>query len=311
MSSQSASDTLESGRRLGQYEVQSKLGRGGMGQVYQALDTRLHRVVALKVLTGEAPGSALREAQAAGRKACVGFIAVERVDGETTARPGSRLAIRHALRKAVQIADALTASHAAGIVYCDLKPGNIMVAERGLVKVLNFGIAKVSPAGTSETADTATLTAPGRVIGKYAYMSAEAKDVDARSDIFSFGWAPYRPPSQHDYRTGVGRPRRVQRRYQFATQLEWDNEPAWPPIGSLLYFLSNREGFRCIWARSLESASKTSKAAAFPVQHFHSARHSLSRIRGDAGFLGLAAAPGRLVFSVGALTRNIWLDRKQ
>src|SRR5437660_9662805 len=117
---------LEPGRRIGPYEIQAKLGGGGMGEVYRALDTRLHRVVALKVLSGEAACSALREAQAAsalnhptivtvyeiGRDGDLEYIAMEHVEGQNIARRGSRLAIREGLRYAVQIADALAAAHA-------------------------------------------------------------------------------------------------------------------------------------------------------------------------------------------------------
>jgi tricorn protease-like protein len=88
-----------------------------------------------------------------------------------------------------------------------------------------------------------------------------------------------------------------------------DIEPAWSPNGGLLYFLSDRDGFRCIWARALDPAAKAVKGEAFAVQHFHSARRSLRRILGNGGFPGLSAIPGRLVFSFGELTGNIWLER--
>jgi serine/threonine protein kinase/Tol biopolymer transport system component len=207
-------DLLEPGRRLGPYQIQAKLGRGGMGQVYQALDTRLNRIVALKILTDEAHGSALREAQAAsalnhpnivtvyetGREGDLEFIAMECVEGDNIARRGSRLAIRDGLRYAVQIADALATAHTAGIIHRDLKPGNIMVTSRGLVKVLDFGIAKMTVAPGSDSAATRTITEPGRVIGTFAYMSpeqAEGKEVDSRSDIFSFGCVLYELVTGH------------------------------------------------------------------------------------------------------------------
>ncbi|MBS1858991.1 MAG: PD40 domain-containing protein [Acidobacteria bacterium] len=208
MNSAASAEPLEPGRRLGPYEIQSSLGRGGMGQVYQALDHRLNRLVALKILAGEESGNALREAQAAsalnhpnivtvyeiGYAEGLEYIAMERVEGENIARRGSRLSSRDALRYAIQIADALAAAHAAGIVHRDLKPGNLMVTPRGLVKVLDFGIAKMTAPPASSDEITRTITSPGRVIGTFSYMSpeqAEGKDVDTRSDIFSFGCVLY------------------------------------------------------------------------------------------------------------------------
>jgi serine/threonine protein kinase len=214
MNTATGGDLLEPGRRIGPYEIQARLGGGGMGQVYRALDTRLHRVVALKVLAGDAAGSALREAQAAsalshpnivtvyeiGRDGAMDYIAMEHVEGQNIARRGSRLAIRESLRYAVQIADALAAAHAHGIVHRDLKPGNIMVTSRGLVKVLDFGIAKMKSPPVSDSADTRTITEAGRVVGTFAYMSpeqAEGREVDARSDIFSFGCVLYELVTGH------------------------------------------------------------------------------------------------------------------
>ena len=215
MTSPTASQAMDPGRRLGHYEIQAKLGVGGMGTVYQALDTRLNRAVALKVLSPDkwegtsGRGRLMREAQAAsalnhpnivtvyeiGNDAGVDFIAMECVEGRTlgefTAR---RPPLRDILPIAIQIADALAAAHSAGIVHRDLKPGNIMVTERGLAKLLDFGIAKVAATGGSESVATQTLTIPGLVVGSVAYMSPEqaaAKDVDWRSDIFSFGSVLY------------------------------------------------------------------------------------------------------------------------
>jgi len=205
---------LEPGRRIGPYEILAKLGGGGMGQVYRALDHRLNRTVALKVLAGETAGNALREAQAAsalnhpnivtvyeaGREDAIEYIAMEHVEGQNIAKRGTRLTIRDGLRYAVQIADALVAAHAEGIVHRDLKPGNIMVTSRGLVKVLDFGIAKMTITPASADAATWTMTEPGRVFGTTAFMSpeqAEGKEVDARSDIFSFGCVLYELVTGH------------------------------------------------------------------------------------------------------------------
>ncbi len=125
---------------------------------------------------------------------------MERVEGENIARRGSRRPIRDVLRYAVQIADALAAAHAAGIVHRDLKPGNIMVTRRGVVKVLDFGIAKITTLPASAYSATRTMTEPGRVVGTFAFMSpeqAEGRDVDARSDIFSFGCVLYELVTGH------------------------------------------------------------------------------------------------------------------
>ena len=215
MSSPTVSAGMEPGRRLGHYEIQSKLGAGGMGTVYQALDTRLNRTVALKILSPDrwegtaGRGRLMREAQAAsalnhpnivtvyeiGHDAGVDFIAMERVEGRTLGELAAhRLTLREALPIAIQIADAMAAAHAAGIVHRDLKPGNIVVTERGLAKILDFGIAKVRAAGDAESNATQTLTLSGQIVGTVAYMSPEqaaAQDVDWRSDIFSFGCVLY------------------------------------------------------------------------------------------------------------------------
>ncbi|HTS60440.1 MAG TPA: protein kinase [Candidatus Acidoferrales bacterium] len=208
-------ETLGPGRRLGHYEIQSRLGLGGMGAVYLAFDSRLNRAVALKVLNpdlSEGTGVQLRlarEAQAASAlnhpnivtiyeiasDQGVDFIAMERVEGETLAKViARRPGLREALGIAIQIADALAAAHSAGIVHRDLKPSNVMVTGRRLVKVLDFGIAKVTPAGSPETRATMTMPHQTGVAGTWAYMSpeqAEGKDVDSRSDIFSFGCVLY------------------------------------------------------------------------------------------------------------------------
>src|ERR1035438_10803585 len=165
MSSPTVSAGMEPGRRLGHHEIQSKLGAGGMGTVYQALDTRLNRTVALKVLSPDrwegtaGRGRLMREAQAAsalnhpnivtvyeiGHDAGVDFIAMERVEGRTLGEMAARrLPLRETLEIAIQIADAMAAAHAAGIVHRDLQPGNIMVSDSGLVKVLGFGLAKLA-----------------------------------------------------------------------------------------------------------------------------------------------------------------------
>ena len=205
MNSPTASETMNPGRRLGHYEIQARLGSGGMGTVYQALDTRLNRVVALKVLSPDqlegtsGRGRLMREAQAAsalnhpnivtvyevGHDQGVDFIAMERVEGQTLGELAARRPqLREILLVAIQIADAIAAAHAAGIVHRDLKPGNIMVTDRGLVKILDFGIAKIAAGGDAESNSTQTLTMSGRILGTVAYMSpeqAEGKEIGRAS----------------------------------------------------------------------------------------------------------------------------------
>ena len=211
------------GEILGHYRIESKLGEGGMGEVWKARDTRLDRFIALKTLPAEKVADPERrnrfvlEAKAASAlnhpnivhvydiadSAGVPFIAMEYVVGKTldqlTGRNGLRL--NEALKYAIQIADALARAHSSGIVHRDLKPSNIMVDEHGLVKVLDFGLAKLTEPVPGEFSLTQSLRTPenpkteeGTIVGTAAYMSpeqAEGKPVDARSDIFSFGSVLY------------------------------------------------------------------------------------------------------------------------
>lgn len=208
------------GKTLRSYRVESKLGAGGMGVVYKAVDSHLNRAAAIKVLGASVSADRekrfVQEAKAAsslnhanivtiydidtqeidGKP--VRYIAMEYVAGETLdhliGRKGLR--VRTALKYAVQIADALAAAHTAGIVHRDLKPANVMVTPQGVVKVLDFGLAKLNEEGAADAfaetihGDGVPLTEEGTILGTVAYMSpeqAEGKNVDARSDIFSFG----------------------------------------------------------------------------------------------------------------------------
>ena len=216
------------GLTLGHYRIASKLGEGGMGVVYKARDMHLDRFVAIKVLPSEAVSNPERmrrfvqEAKTASAlnhpniihiydintavssERALDFIAMELVTGrpvnELVRRKG--LPVAEALRYAVQIADGLAAAHAAGIVHRDIKPANIMVTEQGHVKLLDFGLAKLTEAGESNSfattltdrVDEAPRTEEGTIIGTAGYMSpeqAQGKLVDARSDIFSFGSVLY------------------------------------------------------------------------------------------------------------------------
>ncbi len=206
------------GRTISHYEVLEQLGQGGMGVVYKARDTRLDRLVALKILPPESVRDPERrrrfvnEARSASAlnhpnivaiydidsTTGVDFIAMEYVGGSTLedliGRKG--LPLNQALGYGAQIADALSKAHAAGIIHRDLKPANVMVTPEGQVKVLDFGLAKlVEPEESPDDAPTMTaseqkITKEGRIVGTLAYMSpeqAEGKHVDARTDVFSFG----------------------------------------------------------------------------------------------------------------------------
>ena len=195
---------------MGPYQIEALLGAGGMGRVFRARDTRLGRTVAIKVSLTQFSGRFEREARAIASMnhshICTlydvgpNYLVMELVEGDTLADVLKRgpLALDLALRYAAEIADALAAAHARGIVHRDLKPGNVMIAPAG-VKVLDFGLAKHAIVA-AEDAETAALsvegppTEAGQLVGTVAYMSpeqAEARHLDARSDVFAFGVVLY------------------------------------------------------------------------------------------------------------------------
>ncbi len=210
--------SLITGTRLGRYEIRSKIGAGGMGEVYLALDTKLDRKVALKILPAEVaahPDRMKRFVQEAKTASAlnhpniltiheieqidsVNFIATEFIDGETLRQRMRNAPIKlgAVLDVAIQSASALSAAHAAGIVHRDIKPENIMIRRDGIVKVLDFGLAKLTEQSVTTVIDTEAPTRalmntePGLVMGTAVYMSPEqarGMAVDARTDIWSFG----------------------------------------------------------------------------------------------------------------------------
>ena len=212
---------LNSGRKLGPYEIQSPLGAGGMGEVYRARDTRLERTVAIKILPAQLSSEPVRkqrferEAKTisslnhphicvlhdVGHQDGIDYLVMECVEGETLAKRLEKgpLPLNQVLTYGAQIADALDASHRNGVVHRDLKPGNIMLTAAG-VKLLDFGLAKLaSPlasgaALTAEATQTTPVTEPCAILGTFPYMSPEqleGKEADARSDIFALGVVLY------------------------------------------------------------------------------------------------------------------------
>lgn len=202
----SAINRLETGARLGPYEIESRIGAGGMAEVWKARDTRLGRPVALKISRTDFSRRFEQEARTVAAlnhpHICTlydvgpNYLVMEFINGKPLQEviPGKGLPLSDALNYAGQIADALAAAHTAGIVHRDLKPGNIMVTEGNVVKVVDFGLARVVMPEFSKPSDPNPLTARGEIVGTVSYMSpeqAEGKNIDARSDVFSFGAVLY------------------------------------------------------------------------------------------------------------------------
>jgi len=230
------------GKLIAHYRVLEKLGEGGMGVVWKARDTRLDRLVAIKTLPPERTRDPerrarfIREARAASalnhpnivtiheidREGDADFLVMEFIAGRTLGQliPLGGMRLSEVLKYAVQIADALTAAHAAGIIHRDLKPGNIMVTTSGLVKVLDFGLAKlIEPTSADDATRTmvaeGSMTGEGVAVGTSAYMSpeqAEGHKVDVRSDIIFSGYHPLPDadraqsiPQRHSHRNALRR----------------------------------------------------------------------------------------------------------
>ena len=211
------------GSKVQHYQFLEKLGAGGMGEIYRAQDTRLNRFVAIKVLSGSSTGDPdrrrrfIQEAQAASAlnhpniitihdiltDSDAQFMVMEHVQGKTLSDliPKGALRVPQVLKLAMQMTDALQTAHAAGIVHRDLKPGNVMVTDTGLVKILDFGLAKLTdPSPVTQDDATRTiadgpLTVEGSIIGTVSYMpspeQAQGMKIDTRSDIFSLGVVLY------------------------------------------------------------------------------------------------------------------------
>lgn len=211
--------TLAAGTKLGRYAIRSQLGTGGMGEVYLAQDTKLDRQVALKILPPnlaedhDRMSRFVREAKSAsalnhpniitiheiGELEGLHFIATEYIQGETlkSRLETESLSLKSILEIALQVVSALDAAHSAGIVHRDIKPDNIMVRRDGIVKVLDFGLLKLTSSRTAEVdteGETQVKTSAGVIMGTTAYMSPEqarGQETDARTDIWSFGCVLY------------------------------------------------------------------------------------------------------------------------
>jgi len=193
---------LSPGDKLGPYEILAQVGAGGMGEVYKARDTRLDRIVAVKVSHEKFSERFEREARAVAAlnhpNICqlydVGpnYLVMEFVEGSPIAAAETP---RKLLDLAVQIADGLAAAHAAGLIHRDLKPDNILVTRDGRVKILDFGLAKTATTSQTDATRTMALTDPGSTVGTVNYMSPEQargeSNLTSQSDQFSFGLVLY------------------------------------------------------------------------------------------------------------------------
>ncbi len=207
---------LSAGQEIGPYEVLSSLGAGGMGEVYRARDTRLGREVALKILPAEFSGNRERlerfeqEARSAsalnhpniitiyeiGTSGSTSYLAMELVEGKSLRAilDDAPMTLRRIVSIASQLADGLAKAHAAGIVHRDLKPENLMISKDGFLKILDFGLAKMTLVNTHQASHLQTQTGAGMVLGTVGYMSPEqasGKAIDFHSDQFSFGTILY------------------------------------------------------------------------------------------------------------------------
>src|SRR5437016_242972 len=268
---------LTAGSCLGPYRVEGKLGEGGMGEVYRAVDTRLGRAVAVKIAQKQFVERFEREARAISSlnhaHICTlydvgpNYLVMELVEGETIAArlKSGALPVKTALLYASQILAALAEAHEKGIIHRDLKPANIMVAKSG-IKVLDFGLAK---SGQDET-----VTASRMVLGTPAYMAPEqreGKPADARSDIYSFGCVLYEMLT--GARVGSQRRRVPSRKLESIVSrcLEEDPERRWQSVAELARELSARTAATSRGKRMLAAAAAILGLSAAAYFYFHRA----------------------------------------
>jgi len=207
----STNSHVTAGSEFGPYRIEAKICAGGMGEVYRAHDSRLGRDVAIKVSSAQFSGRFEREARAIAAlnhpNICTlfdvgpNYLVMELLRGETLAARMSAqaLGIEELIEFGIQIADALAAAHAQGIIHRDIKPANVFVTDRHIAKVMDFGLAKLDTLPLEDPAHTDPLTEQGSVIGTIAYMSPEqasGKKLDHRTDLFSFGAMLYEMATQ-------------------------------------------------------------------------------------------------------------------
>jgi eukaryotic-like serine/threonine-protein kinase len=294
---------LTPGTQLGQYEISEVLGVGGMGEVYQARDSRLGRTVAIKVLIpalASDPDRLVRFEREAKTLASlnhqnvaqiygldehegVAFLVMELVEGPTLADRIARgpVPLDEALKIATQIAEALEAAHERGIIHRDLKPANVKVRPDGLVKVLDFGLAKVvEPVQSSGVTQSPTVTSPatmthaGVILGTAAYMSPEqarGQAIDNRTDIWAFGCVLYELLSGHRAFNG--------RTVTDVLAAIIEREPDWKRLAESTPIAVRRLLLRCL-----------TKDAGKRLRHFADARLELDDARGEPALLRPAAA---------------------
>ncbi len=287
---------LSPGDRLGPYEILSLIGAGGMGEVYKARDTRLDRIVALKLSKSEFTARFEREARTVGafnhQNICqlydVGpnFLVMELIDGVPLKGP---LPVEKAVAYAGQILDALDAAHRKGFTHRDLKPANVMVTKEG-IKLLDFGLAKRTTLPKHDDTTRAALTVDGQITGTLQYMAPEqlqGKDADARSDIFSFGCVLYEMLSGTHAFSGASAASVI------AAILEREPEPlqTTPPLDRVIRrCLAKDPGDRFQTARDLKYNLGLAMETPTVVGHAATSRGKLPWIVATAAFALIAAA---------------------